>query len=155
MQVQSKLVEAKASRVSFQPVNERIHSLEAEVKTATARAKLERDLIAEIRKATEEIRGRGRKAGTPSRRERQRIATLREQLARETIDVEGPAGRLRNQVDALNRQLAELYPETRLAPLREELTGLEKQYDALRIARERVRPDTGGRTGQDRPAARA
>ena len=115
--VQARLVEAKASRASFQPVDEKIRDLEAEVKAATVREKQQRDLIAEIREATDETPGEPEEAGLRGAEERERVATMRDRLARESADVDGPAGRLRGRADALKRQLAELDPETCLAPL--------------------------------------
>ena len=133
--VRAKVVGAKASRASFRPVDEQVRDLAADVKAAAARDAQERDLIAEIRKAADEAPPRpGSQRGPPQ--ERAQVANLRDRLARQTANGDGPAGRLRGKADALKQHLAELDPETQLASLREEVTGLEKQYEKVRSLRE-------------------
>ncbi len=66
-QVQAKLVEAKASRASALPVDEKIKDLGAELKSAAVRDKQQRDLMAEIRKATEEPPAGPRRRGFEAR----------------------------------------------------------------------------------------
>jgi hypothetical protein len=132
-QLQAKLTQAKASRASYTPIEEGIQNLQAEVKAAVVRDKLQRDLMEEIRKAADE--SPAGKGGTPGAPERERITNLRERVAGEAADVDGPVGRVRGRAVEVNRQLADLDPEKQLAPVRDELAGVEKQLDGVKAAR--------------------
>jgi hypothetical protein len=135
VQVQNELTQANASRASYQPVDEKIQDLQAAVKEATVRDQQQRDLMEEIRKATDESPAEARKSGTPGAQEREQVANLSERVAREAADVDGPGGRVRERAVEMNRRLADLDPDRRLSPVREELTGVEKQLGDLSASR--------------------